>query len=562
MPNPWSRRFLVLLFLTPVLLITVFDSRLAASNNLVTKSHDPQPGARVYENKVAEAAVAQIIVLAEQYYQEGEQHFFAGRMDQARSSFDSAFTAVYEADFTLRSVPALAQFRESLVERIQKCNTASANRATNSEAAKFSGNAQQGEPPKETGESDREEPDESTLVADPDEFNLFPLTIDPNLREKVSEDLANTSYGIPIVYNERVVEYLNLFQTDRWGRFSAGLARSGKYLPMMREYFREAGIPDDVIYMAMVESLFNPRAYSRARARGIWQFISSTAKLYRLRQDAYVDERSDPVRSTQAAVKHTLNLYQQFGDWNLVMAAYNAGAGAVQRAIDRAGTRDFWELARRRYLPRETVDHIPAIMASIIIAHNPENYGFSAELSAPIEVDRIKLGRPVGLSVVARLTDLSIAELKDLNPELKGLCTPLNFPEYQLKLPAGLGDHLQTKLKSISVSAWLPKSDMKRPPAERVARGKGKRRGQKTEVAGRSANRRSGKKLKRELAFAYSDSPKKPQGKRIIHKVRKGDNLTKIAARYNTDVQSLRGWNHLPSKKIRPGDKITIYRRE
>lgn len=480
------------------------------------------PKASLGLNEGTDEAVGRLVATAERYYREGEEHAKAGRRDQARLSFDRAVGAIQHVDFNLRSTPRLQEYMAALMSRVAASGTKTgdgmATAVTSPDekplALSKTANAEPGADPEDV-------PDTSVLAEEVKDAHLFPLAIDPALRAMVSEDIAKTRYSIPVIYNERVAQFLNLFQmSGRRERFADGLARSGKYLPMIKKYFSEAGIPQEVIYMAMVESLFNPYALSRARARGIWQFMAPTGKLYGLRQDAYIDERCDPEKSTQAAVKHTLDLYRQFGDWHLVMAAYNVGAGAMQRAIDRAGTKNFWELAARRALPRETIDHIPLIMASILIARNPEKYGFSSELSRPLDLDQLTLGHPVSLGLVSKLSGLSVEEIKSLNPELRGGCTPPNYPEYKLKLPQGMGNVLQSKLAEIPVGAWLRKSDLKRPP-ERMALGRGKRRGQKTALTYAAKGHRA-KKKRGQVAEYTPVSAKSSGGKRTASKVKRG----------------------------------------
>ncbi|MGH9335926.1 MAG: lytic transglycosylase domain-containing protein, partial [Vicinamibacteria bacterium] len=216
------------------------------------------------------------------------------------------------------------------------------------------------------------------------------LTTDVSLletAEEVPEDLEpvppseavipTATYDIPIAINARVLSIIEMFQTQKREWFQEALDRGALYLPLFERILEEEGVPKDLVYLSMIESAFKPRAVSRAGARGLWQFISGTGKLYGLRQDYWVDDRFDPERATRAAARHLKDLYDEFGDWYLAFAAYNAGPRRIERAIKRSGIRDFWTLAQKRHLPRETRSYVPLILAATVIGKNPEVYGFT-----------------------------------------------------------------------------------------------------------------------------------------------------------------------------------------
>ncbi len=204
------------------------------------------------------------------------------------------------------------------------------------------------------------------------------------------------------------------------------------------------------MYLAQVESLFKTNALSRRACKGIWQFGKATAIRYGLRVDRYVDERSDPEKSTRAAARYLNDLYAMFQDWNLVLAAYNWGEGKVLKLVNRSGVNDFWDLMElRRNFPEETRNHVPMIMASIILAHNPEKYGLPTELDRPLAYDRVPVSRPVDLRVVAKTLDVPVDTLRELNPSLRGHSTPFGYPNYELKVPEGIGSRLEQKLASL-----------------------------------------------------------------------------------------------------------------
>jgi len=227
------------------------------------------------------------------------------------------------------------------------------------------------------------------------------------------------------------------------------MARSGRYRDMILPILKEKGLPQDLIYLALAESGFHPLAVSRAGARGIWQFMGSRGRGYGLSHNMYVDDRQDPEKSTRAAARHLKDLYNQFGDWYLAMAAYNSGPGTVQAAVKRTGYADFWELYRRNVLPKETRNYVPIILASIIMAKNPAQYGLEdVAMDHPAEYDTITIDYPVDLRLVAECVNSTPSELQDLNPSLLRMSTP-RTGKFELHLPAGTKDDYDTAIASI-----------------------------------------------------------------------------------------------------------------
>jgi membrane-bound lytic murein transglycosylase D len=309
--------------------------------------------------------------------------------------------------------------------------------------------------------------------------------------------LAEPEYDIPLELNAKVLDYVEIFQTTRRRSFEAGLVRSRKYEAMMKPVFRELGIPTDLYYLALIESGYNPKAYSSARAMGIWQFISSTGRLYGLRRTEWLDERRDPGKSTQAAARHLKDLYDELGSWPLALAAYNAGKGRVQRAIAKAGTSDFWSLQ----LPAQTRNYVPAFFAAVIIAKNPERYGFQPEYEELQATEVMEIGGGTRLSLVAALCRTSVEAIKDLNPELRTSTVPPGG-KYALRIPAGRLEELSAGLARI--------------PAGRT-------------TAGLSN-----------------------------YRVAPGDTLFAIAQRFGTSVESIREANRLADGTIRAGQQLVI----
>lgn len=243
---------------------------------------------------------------------------------------------------------------------------------------------------------------------------------------------------------------ISLFAERIRERFAVYLERSGKYLEMMQEVLREKNVPEDMVFLSLIESGFNPHAYSVARAVGPWQFISSTAKRYGLKIDWWRDERKDPVKSTAAAANYLSDLYEMFGSWNLAMAAYNAGEGRILKALNRTGSDDYWALLSTRHIKSETKQYVPRFIAAGMIASNPQEYGFeNLEYHSPFEYDEVILDNPVDIDVIAVCAGSDVAVIRDLNPELRRWSTPPNVHSYKLRIPAGKKEAFIANLSTV-----------------------------------------------------------------------------------------------------------------
>ena len=329
---------------------------------------------------------------------------------------------------------------------------------------------------------------ESDSVVQPDNLGTSPID--------------RPGYSIHIDYNERVQSLVEMYKGPKHDWYQDALDRGGPYLELYRRILREEGVPEELVYLSMVESAFKPRAVSRAEARGPWQFIKGTGQRYGLKQTFWVEDRFDPEKSARAAARHLKDLYVEFEDWYLAMAAYNSGARRVERAIRRTGSRDFWTLARKRRLPRETRSYVPLILAAIVIARDPVKYGFSSPNETPLEYDVVYLEDPVDLVTAAKSAGTTLDEMKRLNPELRRWVTPLGGDGYTLKIPAQSHDLFCDNLLAI-------------PHEERVQFGS--------------------------------------------HVVRRGDTLSQIARRYSTNVSALTAANRLRrSSIIHPGQVLTV----
>ncbi|HAS16675.1 MAG TPA: hypothetical protein DCR39_01960, partial [Nitrospiraceae bacterium] len=238
---------------------------------------------------------------------------------------------------------------------------------------------------------------------------------------------------------DRVSHYVDYFTTSGRDVFQQWLNQAGPYVPLIKEIFKEEGIPEDLALLPLIESGFNVHARSPKRATGMWQFMASTGALYGLTINQWVDERKDPIKSTRAAARHLKDLYNTFGTWPLALASYNAGSGKVKRALIKTGSSTFWELGQSRTLKAETRNYIPKLMAALIIAKNPEDFGFTFSEKPDIKYDLIEVPGGIGLHDIGQDAGVSLASLKKINPELKGLITPFNDEYYRLRLPEGTG---------------------------------------------------------------------------------------------------------------------------
>jgi membrane-bound lytic murein transglycosylase D len=373
------------------------------------------------------------------------------------------------------------------------------------------------------------------------------------------------TYDIPIVMNERVNASIVYFQTVAREAFTKYLTRSTKYAPLMKTIIADYGLPQDLIYLSLVESGYNPRAYSWARASGLWQFIASTGRLYNLNRSWWYDERRDPVKSTHAACRFLKELYAEFGSWELAMAAYNGGPGRVRRTIASQKTNDFWKMR----LKRQTMDYVPLIMAATIIAKEPEKYGFvDIDYEPPLEWDEVLIDRCLDLSVVAREIGCSYNELKDLNPELLRKYTPPNTKKYRLNIPKGHTTKFWAVYEGIpspKETSWVRHTIRRGETVGTIASKYGV--SQYALLEANNLSRRStiyaGKELIVPVPLDRDARPNQENrtyaAKNSIYTVRSGDTMWDIARAFGTTVGSLRRVNYIEEgSRIYVGQKLKI----
>jgi membrane-bound lytic murein transglycosylase D len=402
----------------------------------------------------------------------------------------------------------------------------------------------------------------------------FSLEVLPKDRPKQAQE-----FDIPIVINAKVEQFIQYFQTTARKAFSNWLARSEKYIPFMRNHLKENGLPEDLVYMALIESGFNPYAYSRSKASGPWQFIYLTGKRYGLRSNWWIDERRDPEKSTIAAAKYLKDLYDMFECWYLAAAGYNAGEGKIAEAMKRYQTEDFWELIKYRYLKQETKDYVPQMIAAALIAKDPERYGFvGIEYQEPLHYDKVRVPEVTDLRLIARACEVSVDEIRELNPELSRWCTPPNFPDYEIKIPFGKkelflknfetlypGERFQFKTHLVKKGDTFPKiAKLYRVDPEPIL---------EINRLNKKSRLSTGMNLLIPLPKDQDDPKpdslvkKKSNGmeqhsksvETTTYKIKKGDSLWSIANEMGVNIGALSRWNNLhPEKKLMPGDKLKI----
>ncbi|QJA05359.1 transglycosylase SLT domain-containing protein [Thermosulfurimonas marina] len=373
------------------------------------------------------------------------------------------------------------------------------------------------------------------------------------------------SENFPSNLNEQVKYFVKYFSVKRRDMFELWLKRSGRYLPLIKATFRQEGLPEDLAYLAMIESGFNPFAYSRAGACGIWQFMRSTARKYGLRIDYWIDERRDPEKATRAAALYLSDLYSIFGDWRLACAAYNAGEGKITRAILRYRTRDYWELCRYRYLRRETKNYLPKWLAALIIVKNPEKFGFYITPDPPLDYEVVKVPGGTDLRMVALAAGVDFETIRWLNPELRRAKTP-PYSSYPVRVPFGTARMAREYLSRVRFVYH------RRALRYRVRRGD-----TLLKIASyykvplrvlRRANDLRGSFLRagqvlvipyREQASFYVAQSRKGVSSATYYRVRRGDTLWKISRRFGVPIEKLKRWNSLDSNVIRPGQVLVIW---
>jgi membrane-bound lytic murein transglycosylase D len=394
---------------------------------------------------------------------------------------------------------------------------------------------------------------------------------------------------IPTPMNPRVLSYIQLFQGRLHDFIEEGMKRGSKYLPMIQDVFRAEGLPLDLAYVPLVESAFKPTALSRTKAKGVWQFMSGTALENGLRRDWYIDERSDPEKATIAAAKYLGMLGKMFdGDWHMALASYNAGPGRLQRAAKAGKANDFWKLAKSpRLLPRETREYVPMILAAIVIARSPDEYGFDFEAETAPAYETVTLPHPVDLRRIAEWSETPLDQIQALNPELRRWTTPVKNTPYELRVPAGTagrvnvrivesepaelasltfytvkrGDTLALVAKKLHVArADLAEANYLRPTARVVA---GDRLMVPQEMTA-TLHVEPPPPAKAKSAAVAASQPNRPLAGanrvKVSYQIKAGDTLGSIAQHFKTTVASIRSWNpEISGDRLKAGAHVNVY---
>jgi membrane-bound lytic murein transglycosylase D len=476
---------------------------------------------------------ADLIAKVEKEYTAGQENYKAGHLEAARQNFDRAFDLLLSSNLQINSDPRLEAEFDRILEGTNGFETQALQQ----------------------GDGFTEQKSEPAPI---DQANDVTFPVDANIKAKAEAEIKSTHSDLPLMMTDPVASYINYFSSRGRGILENGLVRSGRYDDMIRRTLKEEGVPQDLIYLAQAESGFHPLAVSRVGARGIWQFMASRARGYGLQRDWWVDDRQDPEKSTHAAARHLKDLYQQFGDWYLAMAAYNSGPGTVQSAVKRTGYADFWELYRRNVLPKETRNYVPIIVAVTIMAKNPGQYGLDhLEKEKAAAYDSVTIDYPVDLRLVAECLDVSAADLQALNPSLLRLTTPKDH-SFQLRLPAGTKDNFETAIAAIppDMRVWWRYHKVQagdtlaslartyRTTSKAIAEANNLEGGQElTPDSKLTIPIAPGKHASTEDTAAYAH-------RLTRYKVRKGDTVQSVADNFGVPPTMVRKWNHLKGNSL------------
>ncbi len=496
--------------------------------------------------------IAGYIARAEEAFAQGQSELQAGHLVAARQHFDQAVDGLLAAPGGAHSEPRLSAEYDRLLDRISALDILALREGDGLTEA-------------------RSEPAViDALLAETAEPPAATLSTE----ETVAADLSKTPHDLPITVNAKVLGYVELFQGNLHDFMSTTLARSVQYVPMIEDVFRAEGLPLDLAYVPIVESAFKNTALSRASAKGMWQFIQDTATENGLQQNWFLDERSDPEKATQAAAKYLKSLADEFdGDWNLALASYNAGPGRIEHAMKLSKSSDYWTMSQStRYLPRDTREYVPMILAAVIIARNPARYGFEVAPPTPPAYEKVTVPGALDLRIIAEWAGTTLEDIQTLNPELRRTTTPSTA--HDLKVPMGTAAAIEAKIAAAdpSLFASFKFYSVKRGDSITSIARQFKVTTAELRTANdlRSTTRvRSGQTLMipqqrasalppRPAASTASSSASAASAQ--TYRVRPGDTLSSIARHFDTTVTDLKRINQLSSDTIVVGDKLTVKR--
>jgi membrane-bound lytic murein transglycosylase D len=431
---------------------------------------ESKEGAANFQPNASDVLISQ----AESKFQTGRRFYRDRNYEQARQAFDAAIDLMLQASDNPTDRPLFELKLEDMVDAIHRYDLSGLGAAEEETTPQF---------------------DKAPL----EDIAGMTFPVDPKIKDKVQIEMKTTASALPLMVNDVVLGYINYFSSKGRRTIEYGFERAGKYQPMIAKILAEEGVPQELIHLAQAESGFLPRAVSRAAAEGMWQFVKFRGNQYGLMQTPYSDDRLDPEKATRAAAHHLHDLYNEFHDWYLAIAAYNCGPGAIERAVERTGYADYWELRARHAIPNETANYVPIILAMTIMEKNASEYGLDhLSLDQPLEYDTLKLQYPTNLGLIGDLSDMPMPELQQLNPALLRGTAPGG---YDLRLPKGIAPQIDAALEKV--------------PAE-------------IRVSSR------------------------------LHRVQDGENLAAIAHRYNASASEIASVNGISGSQPSAGDQLII----
>jgi membrane-bound lytic murein transglycosylase D len=486
----------------------------------------------------AQRKAQQLISQVERTFKSGEAHYRKGQLTQAKTDFDSAVDMMLASGLDIKADDQLNDEFNRVLDAVN---------ALELEALK-QGN----------GFAPAVEPTPADVAND------VTFVVDPNLVAKATAELTTTKSDIPLVINDYVATYINFFANTRSGHntLKHALERSGRYKAMIQHVMEEEGVPQDLIYLAVAESGFQPRVVNAGSgAGGMWQFMPND-KYYGLARNGYVDERFDPEKSTRASARYMKFIYNQLGDWYLAMAGYNWGTGRVQQAVQKTGYADFWELYKRNNLPEQTKNYVPEIIAAIIIAKNPSQYGFDdLQFDPPITYDTVQVNYAVDLRLVADITNSQPQDIAALNPSLMRLSTPpaaLLTEPFSLHVPQGTGELFQQRIAEIPEdrrNSWRYHRVVADDTLASVARSFHVTVDQ---LATANQMKADDDLDSVEALVVPVPLPSAPASHTETYKARRGDTLVTISDRFGVSLDDLRKWNHVSGSTVVAGTRIRV----
>jgi membrane-bound lytic murein transglycosylase D len=511
-----------------------------------------------------------LIETSRKHFAAGERELKLGHLERARTEFDRAVDVLLESPYGARTDARMREHFDRLIDRINAHEVTALAQGDGFSEKKY-------------------EPasiDELLKIAT---FSTAPA--DAETTATVKFDLARTPHDVEIPQNARVLAAVELLQGRLRDYVQDSLVRGAKYLPMILNVFAAEGLPLDLAFIPIIESGFKTNALSRASAKGPWQFMTPTAKDHGLKTDWFIDERSDFEKSTVAAAQYLKMLGKMFdNDWHLALAAYNGGQGRVQRAMKRAGTEDFWRLtATQKYLPKETREYVPLILAAMVVGRNPSQYGFELATTEALAYEKVPVPKPVDLRRVAEWTGTSLDEIQALNPELRRGITPVRYEDYEIKVPSGTADQFRERLASASpeelnslkwhtvrrgetlttIARKLRVSKVELASANALSTRARVRTGQSliiprlpTTLLATTANRPAPAVAASRPVSGTGSMPDAVKASAsnapVYYRVKRGDTLSKIARSFGTTVAKIKSWNRLRGTSIIAGSRLLV----